>query len=148
MPKDIRERYHVKCSCERKIIMPGILPKSFDLVENSWMPAKRDAKKNSSALRWVTMYPPRRFKDKEQSTFNTEIAFFIETYSYDPKTDEERGCKVENIPKVLRKASELMADELRKLVSSDDGDTMVAAKMLDDISMRFSEALEKTLFDR
>ena len=51
------------------------------------------------------------------------------------------------MPETLDRATELVVEELRKLVGEDASYAMEAAHILDEVSMDFSETIEEMLYN-
>ena len=96
---------------------------------------------------------PRIVKDDEYKTLRTEISFIIESQAAkqdeksDKKPKEPRGCLPKDVPETLDRATELVVEELRKLVGEDASYAMEAAHILDEVSMDFSETIEEMLYN-
>ena len=155
LPPEIEERFGDGISRERKIVIPGIImgrDNINEIVERCWVPARKRAKKANDNLKWVVVMP-RIVKDDEYKTLRTEISFIIESQAAkqdeksDKKPKEPRGCLPKDVPETLDRATELVVEELRKLVGEDASYAMEAAHILDEVSMDFSETIEEMLYN-
>lgn len=139
MPPEVKVHVQTDISYERKIVIPGIVASYSNIIEKLWVPARKKAKRKDDNLKWVVV-TPRIVKDEELKTVTTEISFFIEVY--DERSHDPRGCKPESVKETLDRATDLIIEEIRKIILSDKGEVLEANYVMNDVSMAFAEALD------
>lgn len=150
---DIAKRMGWSLSCERQLIMPGLLPENLTkpknggkgFVEIYWVPARKQAKRMHDNMQWVVMYPPVVVTDRDSGEKSTSLTFIIERKNeskVNGEAREDRGCPHSEIEKTLDRAATGIAESLRLIASDIRCSLMDAAGYVDQVSMAMMEELD------
>ncbi len=133
---DALPHHKLPASEERKLRITGLLPGYYDVVEECWVPIRKRAKKAKDEMQWVVMYPPSRVIDRETSSVSTELGFIVDF-----------RCKKELECDTLDRATDTIAECLRKLVSDIRLSLMPAALLVEELSMALCEKIDQMDMD-
>lgn len=115
----------------RAIRVLGTLPDHVDIVKTYWKPIRDRAKAARDPMRWVTMYSVRSIDDATRAVY-TELCFIVDS-----------RCKRGYEDEALNNAVGQIRESLRLIASDIKGDLMASARLTEDVSMDFVDALHK-----